>query len=113
MAKFGQLYLQKGKWNREQVIPQECVNASAESIFNFYPPFWSLNVGLIGYSYAWWIKNSDYGSGAYSTTGWGDQYIIIMPAFDMVVVFTGGSYYDRPLLESHEIMTQYILPALL
>ncbi|MCK4943929.1 MAG: serine hydrolase, partial [Candidatus Aminicenantes bacterium] len=113
MAKFGQLYLQDGQWNGERILSKEWVNATAEKYFTFTVPFWSLEYGLVGYGYAWWIKSSGYGEGAFAASGWGDQYIIVMPAFDLVAVFTGGSYYQSPVLSSHKMMLQYILQALL
>jgi CubicO group peptidase (beta-lactamase class C family) len=112
MAKFGQLYLNRGNWRGEQIIPPEWVDVSTREYFSFSPPFWSLNMGMDGYSCGWWVRSDVYGFGAYSATGWGEQYIIVMPAFDLVAVFTGGSYYEQPLLNAHQIMVQYILPAL-
>jgi len=112
MAKFGQLYLQKGKWNGQQIIPPEWVNLAAKKHFTFSPPFEGLQWGLVGYGYAWWIKSSEYGTGAFAAWGWGDQFIMVLPAFDLVAVFTGGSYYQDPILSSHDIMIEYILPAL-
>jgi CubicO group peptidase (beta-lactamase class C family) len=112
MAKFGQLYLQEGLWQGEQLIPTEWVEAAARQHFTFTPPFWSLEWGMVGYSYAWWPKSSDYGPGAFAASGWGGQDIIVLPAFDLVAVFTGGAYYQNALLNSHDIMVQYILPAL-
>lgn len=112
MAKFGQLYLQKGNWNGQQIVPREWVNQSAKKHFNFSIPLWNQQWGLVGYGYAWWIKNSDYGEGAFCAFGWGDQFIMVLPAYDLVAVFTGGSYYQDPILSSHEMMIEYIIPAL-
>jgi CubicO group peptidase (beta-lactamase class C family) len=113
MARFGLLYLQDGKWNGEQILSPEWIEDTAQKYFTFVPPFGSLEWGLVGYGYAWWIKSSDYGLGSYAAWGWGDQFIIVMPEFDLVVVFTAGSYYNNPIWSSHDIMLQYILPALL
>lgn len=112
MARFGQLYLQKGMWNNQQIVPQEWVNLAAKRHFTFSPPFWSLRWGMDGYSYAWWVKSSEYGAGAFCATGWGEQFIIVLPAFDLVAVFTGGAYYQDPIISSHRMMIEYILPAI-
>jgi CubicO group peptidase (beta-lactamase class C family) len=112
MAKFGQLYLQKGKWNGQQIVPSQWVNQSAERHYTFNAPFWSLDWGMNGYGYAWWIKKPEYGEGAFCATGWGDQSIMVLPSFDLVAVFTGGSYYQNPILSSHQMMIEYILPAI-
>ena len=112
MAKFGQLYLNGGKWNGEQIVPADWVAVSTKEHFSFEPPFWSLNAGMDGYTYGWWHRSDVYGKGAFSAVGWGEQHIIVMPEHDMVVVFTGGFYYDFPPLDAHRIMVQYIIPAL-
>jgi CubicO group peptidase (beta-lactamase class C family) len=112
MARFGQLYLQKGEWNGQQIIPSAWVEASAKKVFTFSAPFWSLEWGMVGYGLAWWIKSSEYGAGAFAAVGWGDQFIMVLPAYDLVTVFTGGSYYQDPIISSHEMMIQYILPAI-
>jgi len=107
MAKLGQLYLQRGVWQGEQILSDEWVDASASPAFALERGF----DGHTGYGYGWWQKSSAYGDDAYAASGWGDQAIIVIPQFDMVVVFTGGSYWDEPLLTSHEMMLTYILPA--
>lgn len=108
MAKLGQLYLQGGVWEGEQVVPAEWVAASASPAFTLDAPWY----GHVGYSHGWWPKSAQYGEGAYAASGWGDQVILVMPEYDMIVVFTGGSYWTAPLLTSHEMMLGYILPAI-
>ena len=48
----------------------------------------------------------------YSTRGYGGQFIIIVPDFELVVAFTGQNYnndlYDSPFM----FVKSYILPAL-
>jgi CubicO group peptidase (beta-lactamase class C family) len=108
MAKLGQLYLQGGVWEGEQVLPAEWVEASASPTFMVAEPWY----GHVGYSYGWWPKSEEYGEGAYAASGWGDQVILVMPEHDMVVVFTGGSYWVPPPISSHEMTVEYILPSI-
>lgn len=108
MAKLGKLYLQGGVWEGEQIVPPEWVEASATRYFTFTSP-WN---GHRGYSYGWWPMISDYGAGAFAASGWGGQAIIVVPEFDMVAVFTGGSYWEEPLLTYDEMMRLYVLPAI-
>ncbi|UCG87894.1 MAG: serine hydrolase [Gemmatimonadota bacterium] len=110
MAKFGQLFLQNGSWNGEQLVSQEWVGLSAEPVFLFSPPDWSLSYGFIGYSHGWWPNEASYGAGAFSASGWGGQQIVVMPEFEMVAALTGGSYWDAPSMTTHQIM-QYVLEA--
>ncbi|UCC84184.1 MAG: serine hydrolase [Gemmatimonadota bacterium] len=108
MAKLGQLYLQGGVWEGEQILPPEWVEASASRYFTFTTP-WH---GHQGYSYGWWPMTAQYGAGAYAASGWGEQAIIVLPEYDMVAVFTGGAYWAAPLLTYDELMRLYVLPAI-
>ncbi len=69
-----------------------------------------------GYGYQWWLEryNSE-AIDAYSARGWGGQYIVVLPAVDLVVVFTGGAYdisaLSVPMLY-YDIIQDYILPSL-
>jgi CubicO group peptidase (beta-lactamase class C family) len=74
---------------------------------------WALSNGYRGYSFGWWPKTEIYGQGAYAAAGWGGQEIVILPKYDMVVVFTGGSYWVAPLMTPHEMMVGYILPSIM
>ncbi len=109
MAKFGQMFLQNGYWNGEQIVSEDWVTLSATPwfLFNPYPGQRSR-----GYSFGWWPSGSDYGQGAYAANGWGGQAIIVLPEHDMVVVLTGGSYWQAPLLSPHEMMVEYVLPSI-
>jgi CubicO group peptidase (beta-lactamase class C family) len=108
MAKIGQLYLQDGVWDGEQVLPAEWVELSASPYFTLTTS-WH---GHRGYSYGWWPMTSVYGAGAFGASGWGEQTIIVMPEFNMVAVFTGGAYWENPLLTYDQMMRGYVLPAI-
>lgn len=107
LAKLGRLFLQGGEWNGSRVLSPEWVQDSATPAFPMQP--WP---GCAGYSYGWWPRSEAYGSGAFAAEGWGGQALIVMPELDAVVVFTGGSYWRSPLLSSHQMMANYILPAI-
>ena len=104
MAKLGYLYLHHGKWNGNQVLPEEWVTASTRKQME--------TKGLMnaaeddGYGYLWWMDNW----GGYSAHGFGGQYIFVFPAQDMVVVFTSG--LPDPIFPTpHELVKSYLLPA--
>jgi CubicO group peptidase (beta-lactamase class C family) len=115
MAKLGYLYLNGGIWNGERVLNETWTRASTEAFTDVQNPamaeFWGDR-----YGYHWWLRNYQTPLGpveVFLRTGWGGQAIIAFPSLDMIVVFTGGNYatdnYMQPL---HEIVSQYILPAL-
>lgn len=82
MARFGLLYLHKGNWNGTQIIPEAWVTESVKP--------WSGAGQGIGYGYLWWTS-SEYHFGnnlktlAYSARGNGGQFIVVIPAYDMVI----------------------------
>lgn len=98
MAKFGQLYLNQGVWNGQPVVPAEWVRASFE-------PYGMAGAHFLEwYGYHWWIHQF-----AYSATGYGGQYIFVIPEKDMVVVFTGGLKWNVFL--PMRLVEFFILPA--
>ncbi|WP_257009839.1 serine hydrolase domain-containing protein [Evansella halocellulosilytica] len=82
MARFGQLYLQEGEWNGEQIIPKEWIQKStkpqAEVAFN----------DVYDYGYMWWPATEGYFAelDMYSAIGRYGQSIDIIPALDLVFV---------------------------
>jgi hypothetical protein len=92
LAKFGQLYLQKGKWNGKQILSKNWVK-EATSLKIYQNPDMtqskrdSSNDSQQGYGYQFWRArhNSYMANGAYG------QFILVMPDKDAVVVFTAES----------------------
>ena len=118
MLKFGQLYLQGGEWNGEQIVPSAWVSGASVPYHVFdstsmpHEQFWAATADMPGYSYAWWtLAPESYGANAFTANGWGDQRIMVLPEVDMVAVFTGGSQWQAPLMTSHEMMIRYVLPS--
>lgn len=84
IAHFGQFYLQKGKWQDEQVLPSSWIEmATSEQISNSSnkEPDWQQ-----GYGFQFW--RSRYGS--YRGDGAFGQYCVVMPEKDAVLVITSG-----------------------
>jgi CubicO group peptidase (beta-lactamase class C family) len=111
LARLGLLYLNGGLWDGHALLPREWVEASTRAHVPLYGSSFSA-AGVVGYGYGWWVQGPEYGGGAYAASGWGGQKLIVLPGLDMVVVFTGGSYWEPPLLTPHEMMTGYLLPSL-
>ncbi|MBI9101548.1 MAG: serine hydrolase [Spirochaetales bacterium] len=123
MAKFGMLYLQKGKWGNVQLISESWIEDSltanafpkeyhdvlnAEGIkdnelsknkwvgYNLFKPFTD------GYGYQWWLDKS----GEYTALGTGGQFIIVSPLNNLVVVITSqsqglGSFFPSELYSKY------------
>ena len=105
MAKIGQLALDEGKWNGEQLISSKWISEMTEHKFVFSNTW--------GYACHWWVRSYESGDEniiSIYADGWGGQRIMVFPTIDMVVVFTGGNYVEPHKLD--EIVSKYILPSL-
>jgi len=109
LLKIGQLYLNNGKWNDEQIISKEWVEKSIS-------PKAEIQEG-IEYGYLWWLsKFGEEGKKeeAYFMSGSGGNKVAVFPGMDLVVVITSVNY--RGGIEAHnqttEILDKYIIPSL-
>lgn len=79
-ARFGQLFLDGGRWNGRQIIPASWVRESTTA-------YSATGRGSMGYGYLWWTLNPQvYGPGAALASGYGGQAIAVVPSKRLVVV---------------------------
>lgn len=83
MFAIGNLMLNGGKWNQVQVVPAEWVNKciSIQNVTHDAIPYGT------HYGYLWWIGQA-HGHNHFFAMGWGGQFIVCVPDFDLVVVAT-------------------------
>ncbi len=92
LAKFGQFYLQKGKWNGKQLLPKKWVE-EATSVKIYQNPDMtqskrdSSNDGVQGYCYQFWRARHN----SYQANGANGQFVLVIPDKDAVVIFTADS----------------------
>jgi CubicO group peptidase (beta-lactamase class C family) len=103
IARFGQLYLQKGQWGGKQIIPDEWVElATAKQVSNGDDPQsdWAQ-----GYGYQFWrCRHHIYrGDGAFG------QFCIVMPEQDTVIAITAGVADMQSVLN---VVWEKLLPAM-
>ena len=84
LCKFGQLYLNNGKWNQQQVVNKEWIEASTKPHF-----------GNKDYGYHWRLMSSQ-DKACYYATGFGLQRIFVFPTLELVVVLTQHHYETMP-----------------
>ena len=86
IAKFGQMYLNKGKYHGQQIISEEWIHqASSFQVSNAPNPETEGDWGQ-GYGYQFWRCRHD----AFRGDGAFGQYCVVMPDQDMVLAVTGG-----------------------
>ncbi len=78
-AKFGRLYLNKGNWNGEQIVPKEWVSESTKISDEDGSAWW--------YQYQWWIDSPV--AGDFSARGLLGQYIYVNPRHNIIIVRFG------------------------
>jgi CubicO group peptidase (beta-lactamase class C family) len=90
-AKLGQLYLNKGKYNGFQVVPEKWIENSVTVTEAHLMP--STNGGT-GYGYQWWISSGN--EGEFMAIGVFNQYIYVNPTTRTVIVKNSANqnYYD-------------------
>lgn len=102
IARFGQMYLQKGKWNGKEILPEAWIQEASTSHIKSGD---SNNDWSQGYGYQFWrCKPGFYrGDGAFG------QFCIIMPQHDTVVAITGES---KNMQGDMDLVWNLILPEL-
>lgn len=108
MLRFGELYLNGGRWDGERVLSSEWVRDS-----------WSVYTHSrrhgYGFGYYWWTRRLA-GHTVHYAWGYGGQFIFAVPDLEMVVVTTsthrpesrGGGAHLRDI---YRLLRQEILPA--
>jgi CubicO group peptidase (beta-lactamase class C family) len=109
MAKFGQMLLQKGKWNGKQIVSQSWIEEATSFKINSNDPNnknpKELNDWEQGYGYQFWICRHN----TYRADGLGGQFIIVMPDKDAVVVLTCSATNTQEVLN---LVWDNLLPAI-
>ena len=108
MAKFGQLYLDKGKWNGKQIISSNWIEKSVTKVVD-------LNLGWTdGYGYLWWTKEftvNGQSIDSFFAAGNGGQFIYVFPSLNTVISFTGENYGSQTMYQVTSLLEEYLLKA--
>jgi CubicO group peptidase (beta-lactamase class C family) len=100
IAKFGQLYLQGGRWEDKQLVPADWVATATSAVVpnNQDNPDWQQ-----GYGYQFWQSRHGYrGDGAFG------QFCLVFPEHDAVVAMTGATADMQGVLD---LTWAHLLPA--
>jgi CubicO group peptidase (beta-lactamase class C family) len=112
-AKIGQLVLNRGNWNGQQIVPATWVEQSIVPRFQAIGYFG----GLFFYGYQWWLGRTLSGDQEVvwiAAVGLGGQRIFVIPDLDIVVMTTAGLYTsprqgNAPL----DVLYRFVVPAIL
>lgn len=117
MAKLGYLYLNKGKLDGVQIVPEEWVDLTLSASTNIaVPSAWG---ALQNYNYAWlWWLGQINDTDLFMGYGYGGQFIVVFPELDLIVVSTAKNDVAPDIStiqewEIFEIISKYILPSII
>lgn len=93
LARFGLLFLRGGRWGDLQVLPEAWVTESTTS--------YSETGSSGGYGYMWWVAvegrhfpRVKLPRGSYSARGYRGQYLVVIPAYDLVVCHRVNTFQE-------------------
>jgi CubicO group peptidase (beta-lactamase class C family) len=103
LARIGHLYLNDGVWNGQRVLPAGWAKeATTRHVANTNPA----NPNTPGYGYQWWRYDRP-GVDVWAGNGFGGQFIIIVPAHDLVAVVNSWNVFGaqtqgvlRPMIDA-------------
>ncbi|MBR0754918.1 serine hydrolase [Bradyrhizobium jicamae] len=110
-AKIGQLVLNRGQWNGQQIVSAEWIAQSTTPRFQAIGYFGS----TLFYGYQWWMGRSLAGGrevkwiGAF---GWGGQRLFIVPELDLVMMTTAAQYgQPKEGVAAIDILSNIVIPS--
>jgi CubicO group peptidase (beta-lactamase class C family) len=110
LARFGNLFLNMGKWKEKQLISRDWVYQATRAQVPASLPLESLS-GADGrgvYGYNWWVNSIKHGgsrkwpgapAGTYSASGYNNNDMFIIPEWDMVIVRLGLDQNDKAITD--------------
>ena len=102
IAKFGQLYLQKGQWNGKQIVPASWVEqATSKQVSNGSDPTKDWDQG---YGFQFWRCRH----GAFRGDGANGQFCVVLPEQDAVIAITADT---RDMQAELNVVWDNLLPA--
>ncbi len=109
MARFGQLFLNRGRWNGAQLVPESWI-AESTRVYSTTD-----HDGILaGYGYLWWLTTDQNGKntfglpiGSYTAAGNGGRYISIFPAQNLLVAVQPEEHDGQPQAPIYTDMNSY------
>ncbi|WP_284423920.1 MULTISPECIES: serine hydrolase [unclassified Bradyrhizobium] len=106
-AKIGQLVLNQGAWDGKQLVSSSWIAQSTSPQVSAPKSF--------SYGFQWWLGHSavrDHTVAWTAALGFNAQKLIVIPEYDLVVVFHASRESVQMVAPEIELLNRYILPAL-
>jgi CubicO group peptidase (beta-lactamase class C family) len=98
-AKFGQMLIQNGKWESQQIVDSIWIEEATMPIVTMQSPGTS-------YGYYFWIYPAYEG---YAAVGHGGQYIFMVPSKNLVVIYTAWPYTSGDMFDNFNELADLII----
>ena len=95
-ARFGKLFINKGKWNDEMILDPSYIDLSINSVFEDSPY----------YGYGWWLYNYE-GKKVFTMNGHLGQFVISFPDENIIIV-RQGDYNNKGNGDGSSDLFKYI-----
>jgi CubicO group peptidase (beta-lactamase class C family) len=110
-AKIGQLLLNRGEWNGQQIVPAAWIDQSTAPRLQAIGYFG----GLFFYGYQWWLGRTLSGDKEVTwiaAVGLGGQRVFVIPDLDLVVMTTAGLYTSpRQGNAGLDVLYSFVIPS--
>jgi len=116
MVKFGQMYMDDGRWNGQQIISSTWVAASIQTYTELAwtepdTRDWKVD----GYGYQWWTGHFEHDGqdlSSFAARGWGQQTVMVIPDLELVVAINSNDYEGRPdgVNQVFGLIDRFLLP---
>lgn len=97
LARFGQLFLNRGRWHGKQLVPEAWIDESTAQYSTTGRSGWGG-----GYGYMWWLASNQGADpqglpvGSYTAAGNGGRYITVFPRENIVVAVQPNEKQGQP-----------------
>ncbi|MDH3513059.1 MAG: beta-lactamase family protein [Gammaproteobacteria bacterium] len=117
ILKVGQMYMDDGRWNGQQIVSSEWVAASIQPYTELAwnepdTRDWKVD----GYGYQWWVGHFERNGqilDSFAARGWGQQTLMVIPELELVIAINSNDYDGRPdaVNQVFGLIGRFILPA--
>jgi len=106
LLRLGLLYLDAGRWNGLQLLPESFIAAATTPHSAGGPPEGT------SYGYLWWITE-DGGLRSFFAGGYGGQYVTVIPELALVVASTGDvDVFTETSRNLRRLVSEIVIPTL-
>jgi len=106
ILKLGQLYLNKGRWNGAELIPEWYVSESTKT--QLTGDFFGTR---ISYGFLWFTGTIS-GHETYHAAGYGGQYLLVVPDLDLVILCT-SDWRQPEYPEHYALVKDFVIPSVM